>query len=162
MSQPVKQAVNEATDRGVLNLWKGSLDDTHLTRTRRRLSLKDDEDQSSAVREWLNLETRQLSYSSSRSGQTSVVDLTGSDTEDANRQTERGIAVFSLSRERQSNSINPLASTSSNMIKRYATYSFSFKCSQLPRTTQEVHQKTFPSLAQLATSVQRNHKDNSN
>ncbi|KAF7262127.1 hypothetical protein EG68_00576 [Paragonimus skrjabini miyazakii] len=88
MSQPVKQAINEATESSSLNLWKGSLDDTYLTRSRRRLSLKEDEEQSCAVREWLNLEMRQLSYSSSRSGQTSVIDLTGSDTEDANRQTE--------------------------------------------------------------------------
>ncbi|KAF5403509.1 Diacylglycerol kinase, partial [Paragonimus heterotremus] len=88
MSQSVKQAVNEPTVSSSLNLRKGSLDDTHLTRSRRRPSLKDDEDQSCAVREWLNLEMRQVSYSSSRSGQTSVVDLTGSDTEYANEQTE--------------------------------------------------------------------------
>ncbi|KAF8569498.1 hypothetical protein P879_02214 [Paragonimus westermani] len=88
MNQQVEQTVSEATDSSSLNLLRGSLDDTHLIRCRRRLSLKDDEDQSSAVRDWLNLEMRQLSYESSRSGQTSIVELTGSDTEDANRQTE--------------------------------------------------------------------------
>ncbi|KAA3679096.1 diacylglycerol kinase (ATP) [Paragonimus westermani] len=89
MNQQVEQTVSEATDSSSLKLLRGSLDDTHLIRSRRRLIMKDDEEQSSAVRDWLNLEVRQLSYSSSRSGQTSVVDLTGSDTEGANQQTER-------------------------------------------------------------------------